>query len=509
MLSALIALTYIQVSWIKDAVNINNKHFNNVVNNVLIDVCKEIETNETIYQISNEVYSYKDIKKSRNISDSISLINNMSLPDSDANFSYTKQSSFYKENNRKVIDTTIKAYIGDSLILNKSNKFTQTRNDLVKTEDLEKHISNKLGEKALFVEKIVNSLLDYNEDINKRVNKEQIKSLLSNHLKINDIDIGFEFSVNDKNQNSIFCTDLFKNSNCDKIYTHRLFPNDIKNSQYYLAVNFPSKATYIFQSLLLMIISSIIIILIILTIFTATLIIIFRQKKLSEMKSDFVSNMTHELKTPISTISLASQMLSDDQVSNSKDYIKNISKIIKDETMRLSMQVEKVLQTSIIDKGMLKLKIENIDIHDIIKKILDNFEIRVKNENGTIELNLEAQKSIIKADKVHITNVLVNLCENALKYKQEIPEIKIETKNIANSIIINVIDTGIGISKENYKKVFEKFYRVSTGNLHDVKGFGLGLSYVKKIVEEHNGTITLESKLKKGSVFSIKLPLND
>jgi two-component system phosphate regulon sensor histidine kinase PhoR len=258
-----------------------------------------------------------------------------------------------------------------------------------------------------------------------------------------------------------------------------------------------------------MIISSIIIILIILTIFTATLIIIFRQKKLSEMKSDFVSNMTHELKTPISTISLASQMLSDDQVSNSKDYIKNISKIIKDETMRLSMQVEKVLQTSIIDKGMLKLKIENIDIHDIIKKILENFEIRVKNENGTIELNLEAQKSIIKADKVHITNVLVNLCENALKYKQEIPEIKIETKNIANSIIINVIDTGIGISKENYKKVFEKFYRVSTGNLHDVKGFGLGLSYVKKIVEEHNGTITLESKLKKGSVFSIKLPLND
>jgi len=507
MLSALAALTFIQFAWIKDAISINNKHFNNVVNSVLADVCKDIETNETIYKISNEVYSYKDITTDLQQADNYSFLNRVQLPDSNTEFYYSKQATSFKDKHTHVIDTTIKAYIGDSLVLNKSNKYTDVKKELVKTSDLEKHINHTVGKKALFVEKIVNSLLDYNEDINERVSKNQVKSLLNKYLAANDIDINYEFSVYEDDEIPVFCSDKFNGKECDKTYSHRLFPNDIRNSNYYLLVNFPTKSRYIVKSLWVMASSSMLVILIILTIFTLTLIIIFKQKKLSEMKNDFVSNMTHELKTPISTISLASQMLGDEDVHNSSQQITSISNIIKQETNRLSIQVEKVLQTSILDKGLLKLKLENVDIHQIIQGVFDNFNIRVKNEDGEFVLNLQAKHFEIMADRLHITNVLVNLTENALKYKNEKPKITISTKSKAEFIYISVIDNGIGISKDDQKRVFEQFFRVSTGNIHDVKGFGLGLSYVKKIVEGHNGEIKLESKLKKGSTFTIKLPV--
>ena len=507
MLSALIALTFIQITWIKNAIIINNKHFNNIVNTVLTDVCKEIETSETIYQISNEVYSYKNIETDLQKKDNYSFMNRVQVPDSTVEFYYSKRATSFKDVHTNVIDTTIKAYIGDSLIFNKSNKYTNVKNNLINVSDLEKHINHTIGKKALFIEKIVNKLLDYSDDINKRVNKDQVKILLDKYLKSNEINIEYEFSVYDGDKTPVFCSEEFNDQNCDKTYKHRLFPNDIKNSNYYLLINFPSKTRYIIKSLWVMGIASIIIIIIILTIFTLTLIIIFKQKRLSEIKSDFISNMTHELKTPISTISLASQMLGDNQIKKNEKYINNISKIIKDETNRLSTQVEKVLQTAILDKGLLKFKFETIDIHKIIETIYKNFEIRIKNENGKFSLNLNADKHNISADKLHITNVLVNLTENALKYKNDIPEIKIETKNKNNYIYISVIDNGIGISKENQKRVFEQFYRVSTGNIHDIKGFGLGLSYVKKIIDGHNGEITIDSKLKKGSTFTIKLPL--
>jgi signal transduction histidine kinase len=227
------------------------------------------------------------------------------------------------------------------------------------------------------------------------------------------------------------------------------------------------------------------------------------------MKNDFVSNMTHELKTPISTISLASQMLADKSVATSETMLENISNIIKQETTRLSILVEKVLQTAIFDRGLLKLKKQNVDIHEIINKVKENFKLKLKEENGEITLKLNASKHILNADKVHITNVIMNLCENALKYRSERPPaIIIETQNTGNNIEISISDNGIGISRENLKRIFDKFYRVSTGNVHNVKGFGLGLSYVKKIVEEHNGEISVNSKIKKGSTFVVKLPIN-
>jgi len=240
-------------------------------------------------------------------------------------------------------------------------------------------------------------------------------------------------------------------------------------------------------------------------IFAYTVAIIFKQKKLSAIKNDFINNMTHELKTPISTISLASQMLRDDSVNNSTASIDRISGVIFEESKRLSMQVEKVLQTAIFNEGRLKLKFKIIDLHSIIESVVSTFELKVHSYGGQIIFNLNATSHYIYGDEVHITNVLFNLLDNAVKYCKVEPIIEIETENIKNEISVTIKDNGIGIAKEHQKQIFERFYRVPTGNIHDVKGFGLGLHYVNKIIEAHNGKIKVESALNKGTNFIINI----
>lgn len=225
------------------------------------------------------------------------------------------------------------------------------------------------------------------------------------------------------------------------------------------------------------------------------------------MKNDFVNNMTHELKTPISTISLASQMLSDRTIPDEQKNLAQISRIIQTESKQLGFQVERVLQMAIFDHGQLKLKLEEVDVHDIIETVAQNFLLQVDKRAGRLEFMPEASEAIIEGDSMHITNVISNLIENAMKYTQRTPVIQLATKNENDSIMVSIIDNGMGISKENQKRIFDKFYRVPTGNVHNVKGFGLGLSYVKLIVEQHRGKIRIKSELNKGSQFDIYLPL--
>ncbi len=225
------------------------------------------------------------------------------------------------------------------------------------------------------------------------------------------------------------------------------------------------------------------------------------------MKSDFVNNMTHELKTPISTISLASQMLNDKSIASSEKNYDRISGIISDESKRLGYQVERVLQMAKFDQGDLKLQFEDVSAHEIIESVITNFYLQVEAKNGMLIPSLHADVDTILADPTHITNVISNLLDNAVKYTSENPEIYIGTRNQDHELIISVRDNGIGISKSNQRRIFDKFYRVSTGNVHNVKGFGLGLSYVKKIIEEHQGKIRVDSELGSGTTFSINLPL--
>jgi two-component system phosphate regulon sensor histidine kinase PhoR len=217
--------------------------------------------------------------------------------------------------------------------------------------------------------------------------------------------------------------------------------------------------------------------------------------------------MTHELKTPISTISLASQMLSDTSIPDTEKNYSRISGLISEESKRLGYQVERVLQMAKFDQGELKLQFEELNMHEIIESVISNFTLQVDSKQGMLIPSLHADNDLVNADSGHITNVLSNLLDNAVKYTPDKPEIFIETRNLNKSLLIIVRDNGIGISKANQRRIFDKFYRISTGNVHNVKGFGLGLSYVKKIVEEHHGTIAVESEPGEGSVFKISLPI--
>ncbi|MFY9152475.1 MAG: HAMP domain-containing sensor histidine kinase [Prolixibacteraceae bacterium] len=291
-------------------------------------------------------------------------------------------------------------------------------------------------------------------------------------------------------------------------YRKLLFPNDDNPKPNWLYVYFPNQNTFLLKQTGLLVIPTFVLTALLIGIFVYTILIILKQKKLSNIKNDFINNMTHELKTPISTISLASQMLRDNTVSNTPKTIEHISGIIFQESKRLTTQVEKVLQMAVFNEGKLKLKFKEVNINALINSVVLNFELRVKSKNGELTSDLKAEPSIIKGDEVHITNVLFNLLDNAVKYSKDEPKIIISSELNDGHVIVSIKDHGIGIQKEHIGQIFERFYRVPTGNVHDVKGFGLGLSYVQKIIEAHRGKIKVESALNKGTKFMIYFPIN-
>jgi len=275
-----------------------------------------------------------------------------------------------------------------------------------------------------------------------------------------------------------------------------------------LGVYFPQLKSIIFNQIILWVILSAFLIVVLIFSFLFIIWILLKQKKLSEMKSDFVNNMTHEFKTPIATISLASEMLMKPSVCDSTQRILKYASVIYDENSRLKNQVEQVLHIALLDKRTFRLKCREFNAHKVIGACVENYKLIIKERNGKIDCKLEAKQPVIFADKVHFANILTNLLDNANKYSPETPQITVNTKNDKKGLIIHVIDKGIGISQENQKHVFKKLFRVPTGNIHNVKGFGLGLFYVKKIIEEHGGYVKVKSELKQGSNFEIFFPFS-
>ncbi len=255
-----------------------------------------------------------------------------------------------------------------------------------------------------------------------------------------------------------------------------------------------------------MIVASIFFTCIIVAAFALTIRTMFNQKKLSEIKSDFINNMTHEFKTPLATISLAADALNNEKVIYDVTKIKYYSGIIKEENRRMNKQVEKILQAARIERQDIKLSLQEIDVHETIRKVADNFALQIQDNDGVLNLNLHANKKVINADEVHFSNIIFNLLDNAIKYSGAKPRIDVETTVSGGMLAIKIKDNGIGMNKETQARIFEKFYRAHTGNVHNVKGFGLGLSYVKTLVEAHNGKIKVESIPGKGSTFTILLP---
>ncbi len=363
-------------------------------------------------------------------------------------------------------------------------------------------------QRALLNEVVYNILYTASDKpLKERVNFKQLDYFLNLELKNNGVDIPYHFTVTDRDGKEIYRCSDYEYDN-EKVYSRLLFEKDPPAKMGFVNVFFPTMDNYIFSSVRFMI-PSIIFTLVLLVTFIFTIYIIFRQKKLTEIKNDFINNMTHEFKTPISTISLAAQMLNDPAVGKSPAMFKHISGVINDETKRLRFQVEKVLQMSMFERQKATLKKKEVDANELIYGVTNTFRLKVENCNGTLDVALDADDPFVYVDEMHFTNVIFNLLDNALKYKKPDVNIhlKVRTWNESGKLHISIEDNGIGIKKENLKKIFEKFYRVHTGNLHDVKGFGLGLAYVKKIITDHKGTIRAESELNVGTKFIIVLPL--
>ena len=347
------------------------------------------------------------------------------------------------------------------------------------------------------------------KDISERINFEELDGILERVMENNNVKLPYSYRIVDQEGKIIFQRDKGTKQlgvfNDREAYSQKLFPYDENNKSAYLKVVFSTKQNYIIRSMNLLL-PSIALTGFILSIFIFAVVIIFKQKQLNKIKNDFVNNMTHELKTPISTISLASQMLQDNSVGKTPESLRHISNVIRDETKRLSFQVEKVLQMAIFEKDKSSLKPTEIQVNSLISEIIGNFSLKVTNKGGKISSKLNAKYDWVLVDEVHFTNVIFNLMDNALKYSNKPLLLNIDTWNEKDKLMISIEDNGIGIPKEDLKRIFEKFYRVSTGNIHNVKGFGLGLAYVKKIINDHKGTIDVESDLNIGTKFTITIP---
>ena len=388
---------------------------------------------------------------------------------------------------------------------------------------------HRAEEQSHMIKDVLKGLLLSDRPIEDRVNRIALDTLLRQSLAERGISIPFAYAVRTRQQPKFLFTSLgIEAQQFDAGgYKAALFPNNLLETGNYVYVYFPTQQQFILSRLGFTFGASVVLILVILACFYIAISTIVRQKKLADIKNDFINNMTHEFKTPISTISLAVEMAQEqlrsesrspmvagghglvdesDVVGKPDSRLTRYMSIIRDETRRLGSHVEKVLQMALLDRGEIKLNLSSVNVHDVIEKVLNNLSLQIEQRGGEVDLHFDADREVIEADELHLTNIVYNLLDNALKYSPESPHITLSTRSLPDGVSITVMDQGLGMTKDQTSRIFEKFYRVPTGNRHDVKGFGLGLSYVKKMIDEHHGQILVESHLGKGSSFEVVLP---
>lgn len=499
MVLTFVTLLGLQIDYINVMVKMRNEQFNEAVTRSLYQVSKTLEYEETRQYLEEDVVETAEIVHKYNfakLSEKYLDIQNNNNPFVEQN----RQIQLITDSlNQKVVSP--KVYISSGHGVNSILHTSRELQDVLK--------GRYLYEKALLDEVILNILYQSGtRRLENRLDMKGLNDMLKSELQNNGLNLFFEYEVVDNDKRVIYRNSVEDFDQQDDVYTQILFPNDTPLKLNLLRVHFPTKQSYIYSSVRFMIPSFIFTFILLIT-FGFTTYIIYRQKRVSEMRNDFINNMTHEFKTPLSTISLAAQMLKDPAVTKNPTLFQHISGVIMDETKRLSFQVEKVLQMSLFDRQKVVLKFKELDMNALIVDVIDKFKLKAEKYGGSIECNLNADNAYVMADEMHITNVVFNLLDNAVKYAKpnEPLLLTVTTWNEANKLNISVMDNGIGIRKENLKKIFERFYRVHTGNVHDVKGFGLGLAYVKKIIEDHNGTISANSEPNIGTKFIITLQI--
>ena len=488
-------LITLQANYIQQTVEMRADQFNETVKRSLYQVARILEEEETLQYLNN----------------------NLAIPSKKTKI--TVNTAIAQENDsriraiREIADTISDSEYYYSCTRVKPRVFISTKHGSNTIQESSRIMQNKLRERYLHDRALLDDILirllseSYIKPVEDRVDFQQLNEILDREFEFNGLDIPHYFTVINKDGKEIYKNKGFETEQNEKgYYTQLLFPNDPAPQPNYLKVYCPTKNKYILSSMTLMLPSVIFTALLLFT-FTLTLVIISRQKRLSEMRTDFMNNMTHELKTPVSSISLASQMLNDPSITKSTTMVQQLSGVIKDETKRLSQLIDKVLQMSIFEKESTALKLKEMDINELILNIVGNFTIKVESKGGSIETVLRADDPYAGIDEVHFTNIIYNLMDNALKYSKGALKLKIKTWNDKDKLIISIKDNGVGIKKNHLKRIFDKFYRVPTGKIHDVKGFGLGLAYVKKVVTDHKGTIRVQSEPNIGTKFIISIPL--
>ena len=485
-----ISLLVMQMGYVEEIVTTRREHFEESVNRALNSVSHNMEVIETAQYMEDRSFAFNGMTT---IADSL-LEQNDSTPQSekihiDRSNLPSGAKTFRPVDHKFITRRAGKSISADSVLL---------RRYVYQQELMDELILSKL-------------YTANNRPLEDRIDFVKLDQNLCSEFANNAIDLNaltFHYAVYTSSGKKIYQCDDYEEPSGSQVFSQSLFKYDSVDHQGVLKVVFPDTQHFMFRSLGF-IIPSIVFTFILLITFIVTMILVFRQKKLSEMKSDFINNMTHEFKTPISSISLAAQMLEDESVPKTPKLTKRLVDTISVETKRLRFQVEKVLQLSMYEKQKANLNMVELNMNELIIGVVQTFTLKVEKNGGKIVSSLKASDSVILADEMHITNVIFNLMDNAVKYKRSDTqlELTVSTWNDKQYLYISISDNGIGIKKENLKKIFEKFYRVGTGNIHNVKGFGLGLAYVKKIVTDHKGTVHAESDYGIGTKFIIKLPL--
>lgn len=497
-----ILLLFLQLTYIREMANMKKEQFDESVNRALYQASRNLELNETLRYLEKDV---RETERKENHQGNGSAGAQKDAADSSSRRTANsfRGSNYLTFRMKMKMDNPVNMPKAMILINDKNSNNAASRS-------LQEIVKNRyVYQKALVDEVVMNMLYSASDKpLKERVNFKILDQDIKAELINNGVNIHYHFTVTTQDGREVYRCPDYSDEGSEFTYTQVLFRNDPSSKMGVVKVHFPDINSYIFSSIKFMI-PSVFFTLILLVTFIITLVIVFRQKRYNEIKNDFVNNMTHELKTPIASISLATQMLNDDSVTKSEKMRKHLVGVITDETKRLRFLVEKVLQMSMFDRKKSSFKKKHLDLNEMVESIANSFSLRVEHTGGKINVDIGAVDSDIYVDEVNFQNVIFNLMDNAVKYRKtnEPVDIYLKTWNDDKWLYLSVHDTGKGIKKDDLKKIFEKFYRVGTGNVHDVKGFGLGLAYVKKVVDLHDGEIKVDSEYGKGSTFTIKLPV--
>jgi two-component system phosphate regulon sensor histidine kinase PhoR len=507
MVSALLGIIVVQIFWIRSSIEMKEEQFSTSVKFALARVSENIQKREFRENISKYAPLIDSMQKTKesNVRDFV-----FQQIDTSRNEIFTFRQSILENNYKSQFSPFESDTVNFKTFLSReetqiekiefnSKDFSELspKDRMVKVERLDKY--DKLELESIF-KNIVSRT-----PIHDRVSNNEIRMNLDNELSARNIATKFEYGVFNDELITKVKSDGFVQK---KGYTYKvpLFVTD-DTSDYDLYVSFPEKKEYILSTISWILILSAVFIFIIILSFASALYQLIRQKQISEIKTDFINNMTHEFKTPIATINLAIDSIRNPKIVGDEKKVTRYAEMIRQENKRMHAQVENVLRISKLEKNQIDLSKDVVDIHDILEDAISHVDLIVKNREGFIKKKFEAKQTEILASKFHMTNVMTNILDNAIKYSENAPQISIETVNAGNKLIIKISDKGIGMSKNVQRKIFNKFYREQTGNIHNVKGHGLGLSYVKSIVEKHQGQVYVESEKGKGSTFTLKLPI--